>query len=171
LFQISEHKLLSRLEGHLAGILKGFQYAGMSLVVVMMFLTVGNAVGRYGFNQTVSGIIELSSFLLIMIIFLSIASIQMKRNHIMVGIVVDRLKPKTQKIIDIINYSLTLAIVIVAVKETFLEGVRMSTSGEVSLALEIPFFPFYYLVAFGWAIFGLATLMNLIYFIYGVVKK
>lgn len=143
----------------------------MSLVVAMMLLTVVNSVGRYALKQTVTGIIELCSFLLVMIIFLSIAYVEAKKGHIVVGLVVDRLKPRTQAIIDTITYIIGLAVCILATRQTLLEGIRMSHTGEVSLTLSIPFFPFYYVVAFGWAIFSLATLMNLAHFIYRAVKR
>lgn len=171
MLQTGEGGKFSRIEGHLTGILRGFQYAGMSLVLAMMFLTVVNAVGRYALNKTVTGIIELSTFLLVMIIFLSIAYVQVKNGHVMVGLIVDRLSPRTQAIIDSVTYTIGLAVSILVVWQTLLKGFDIRQTGEVSLTLSIPFFPFYFVAAFGWAIFSLATLMNLAHFIYRAVKK
>jgi TRAP-type C4-dicarboxylate transport system permease small subunit len=171
LSQSSEHKWLLRLERNFTGILKGFQYAGVSIVVIMMLLTVVNSLGRYTHKFTVTGIIELSSFMLVMIIFLTIPAVQGKNGHVVVGLIVDRLSPRAQAIIDAITYTIGLSASILAAWQAAEEGFRMSQTGEVSLTLSIPFSPFYYVLAFGFAIFSLATVMLIIRFTYRAVKK
>ena len=171
LSQIHERGWLARLEGNFTGILKGFQYAGMAIVVIMMLLTVVNSVGRYALKFTVTGIIELSSFMLVMIIFLTIPAVQGKNGHVVVGLVVDRLSARAQAIIDAITYTIGLSLSILATWQAAEEGYRMSKTGEVSLTLSIPFSPFYYVLAFGFAMFSLATVILIIHFIHRAVKK
>ncbi len=167
----NEHKWLQRLERNITGILKGFQYAGMAIVVGMMLLTVANSVGRYALKFTVTGIIELSSFMLVMIIFLTIPAVQARNGHVVVGLVVDRLSARAQAIIDAVTYTIGLSLSILATWQAVEEGYRMSKTGEVSLTLSIPFSPFYYVLAFGFAMFSLATVILIIHFIYRAVKK
>ncbi|OGO24931.1 MAG: hypothetical protein A2144_04485 [Chloroflexi bacterium RBG_16_50_9] len=169
--QASSGKLLSRIEGHLAVILRGFQYAGMSLVLVMMFLTVVHSVGRYIFAMPVPGIIEMSSFMLVTMIFLSIAYTQIFKGHVVIGLIVDRFSERTQAIIDSFTYLIGLVVSILAIRQTFIESMHMVQAGDRSMILQIPAFPFYFVVALGWTLFSLAMLVQLIHFVLRMVRK
>lgn len=137
----------------------------MAFVVVMTLLTVVHAVGRYGFKEPIRGLMEMSCFMLIIIIFLSGAYTQVVKGHVSVGLIVDRFSKRTQAIIDSVTYIISLAVVIVAFWQSLVRGMNLIGSGYVTAALGIPHFPFPFVMAFGWAIFALAILMHLIHFL------
>jgi TRAP-type C4-dicarboxylate transport system permease small subunit len=143
----------------------------MSLVVVMMFLTVAHSLGRYALKTPMPGIVEVSSLMLCTMIFLSIAFTQTVKGHIVIGTIVDRFSERTQAIIDSCTHLIGLALGILAIRMTFVEGLYMMGTGDVTLTLRIPFYPFYFVVGFGWALFCLAMLVSVIHFIYRAVKK
>jgi len=155
----------SPYEKRIAGILRVLGYAGMAFVVAMMTLTVVHAVGRYAFNKPILGLVEMSSFMLVIVIFLAGAYTQVVKGHIRVGVVVDRFSERTQAIIDSGTYILCLALAIVALWQAVVRGIYIMEAGYVSIVLGIPHFPFLFIVALGWGIFGLAILMHLIHFL------
>ena len=77
---------------------------GAGIIAVMMLLTVTDVVGRRVFNQSVSGAYELSELMLIIVVFFSMVHCQFLKGHITIDLVVTRLRPRTQHIIDSIMY-------------------------------------------------------------------
>ena len=152
-------------ERRIAQVLGVVQYVGMAFVVLMMVLTVIHAVGRYGFNKPITGLVEMSCFMLVIIIFLTGAYTQVVKGHICITLVVDRFSERTQAIIDSITYTLSLAFAIVVFWQSVVRGVYLMGSGYVTAMLGIPHFPFLYIVAIGWGLLALAILLHLIHFV------
>ena len=157
-------------ERRIARMLAALEYIGMAFVILMMTLTVVHAVGRYGFDQPITGLIEMSCFMLVIIIFLTIPHTQVMKGHICITLVVDRFPQRTQAIIDSITYTLSLALSIVALWQSVVRGIYLSGSGYVTAMLGIPHFPFVFIVALGWGLIALAILLQLIHFIGQAVR-
>ncbi len=157
-------------ERRTANILRVFGYVGMVFVVAMMTLTVVHATGRYVFNSPVLGVVEMSCFMLILVIFFTGAYTQVLKGHIRVGVVVDRLPQRTQAIIDSFTYILSLGFVGIALWQSVVQGFNRMETGYVSIILGIPPFPFLFVMAFGWGMLALALLMHLRHFIAKAVR-
>jgi TRAP-type C4-dicarboxylate transport system permease small subunit len=157
-------------ERRVAGTLRVLGYVGMAFVVAMMLLTVVHATGRYIFNKPVLGVVEMSSFMLIMVIFLTGAYTQVLKGHIRVGVVVDRLPERAQAIIDSLTYILSAGFVGIALWQAVVQGFHRMEEGYVSIILGIPPFPFLFVMAFGWGMLALALLMHLRYFLSKAVR-
>jgi len=152
-------------ERRIAGILRAFGRAGMGIAIAMMFLTIVQALGRYLFGRPVAGAVELTGLMTLTLCFLVGAYTQVVKGHIVIPILVDRLSPRAQAIIDSITYILSLVFVIVTIWRTVVEANYEMHGVYTTAILRIPHFPFLYLVAFGWGMLGLAILMHLIHFI------
>ena len=160
--QSSGDRPISHLEGHARNILKLCQYIGVGVILALMILTVANSIGRYGFNQPVNGVIELSSYLLLTSAFLVGGYVMVVKSHITIGIFVDRLSERTQAIFDSLTYMFCLVVAIAAVWQSVSQGIFMMEARQATAILHIPHFPFYFLIAFGWGLLGVAILMQLI---------
>ncbi|OGO20613.1 MAG: hypothetical protein A2144_02930 [Chloroflexi bacterium RBG_16_50_9] len=145
-------------------------YVGMGLVVALMILTVVNSVGRYGFDQPVLGVIELSDFFLLGSAFLVGAYTMVVKSHVAIGILVDRFPPRAQAVIDSLTLTFCLVAVIAAVWQSFARGIFMMHQGQATAILHIPRFPFYYVVAFGWALLAVAIIMRIAHLFPKAVK-
>ena len=158
-------------ERQIARVLLWFLYVGMAFLVIMMVLTVVHALGRYFLGQPIPGLVEMSSFMLVIIIFLAAAYTEVVKGHIVIGIAVDRLSERTQAIIDSITYVLSLVLASVALWQSVVRGILIMEVGKVTSVLAIPHFPFIYVLAFGWVILGLAILLHLIHFVARAVRR
>lgn len=76
--------------------------AGSLLVFVMLSTNLG-VVARYIFHQPLLWVIEFTGYSLLFMTFLGAAWLLRRERHIMVDIVVDRLKPKAQTVIGTIT--------------------------------------------------------------------
>jgi TRAP-type C4-dicarboxylate transport system permease small subunit len=72
-------------------LLHGFGIISEIATFVMMALVVANIIGRYLFNHPVTGTLEITESLLVIIIFLSLAMTQYDGGHIRVTILTRRL--------------------------------------------------------------------------------
>lgn len=140
-------------------------------VALMAPLTVVHVVGRYALDLPVPGFIELSSFMLLIAIFLAGAHTMAVKGHIDIGILVDRFSERTQAIIGSVTYFLCLVFVILAAWQSFARGTYLLQPMQTTSVLLIPQSPFLYIIGIGWALFALAILMQLIDFILRAVKK
>ena len=169
--KISKARFLARLEAGFATAVKVALYVGMAAVVAMMLLTVVHAVGRYAFDKPVNPIIELSSFLLVTAVFLIASYGMLTKSEITIGLLADRYPPRGQAIADAICFLLCLVFTTGACWQTSVRGAFLIHARQASAILHIPNFPFYYIVAFGWFLFSLATLIQLIHAVGRAEKK
>ena len=115
----------------------------------MMFLTVLDVAMRYIFRAPLLGVHEISEFLMVAIVFLSLGYTQAQEGHVAVDIFVSRLSKRAQLIIEFFNHGITLILLLLMAWETTLTGVELMETMEVSGTLPIPVFPFVFIVSLG----------------------
>ena len=161
----------SRLQKRITRVLRGLLYVGMFFVVAMMLITVVHGVGRYALNRPVPGLIDMSSVMLVSAVALIVAYTQVVRGHVAIGTIVDRLSPRKQTIIDIFNYLIAIVMIVILIWQSITRGIFLMGEGSASAILGIPDFPFLFILAFGWALFGLAIIMHVVNFVLGGREK
>ena len=130
------------------------QIVGMSLVIILMLLTVAHVIGRYIFNYPMLGVVEVSSLMVVTLVFLSGPYDFLIDRHIGVDVIVRRLSPKAAAVVNSFTHILALAVMALAAVWTIKQGLKMTTSGAHTSQLHIPEYPFYFVVAFGWTALG-----------------
>jgi TRAP-type C4-dicarboxylate transport system permease small subunit len=100
---------------------KALQIIAQVFVLLLMMATVANIIGRF-LGYPIIGAIEGSLLLLVFIVFLGLAYTQHQNAHIRVEIVLDWLAPRPRKIIELIAFIISLAILGVMIWQTGLEG-------------------------------------------------
>ena len=149
----------------------GFHYAAMVVLLLMMVVTVVHGIGRYAFNTPIYGLVEMSQFMLTIIIFLTAAYTEVVKGHISIGIVTDRFSKRTQAIIDSATYIFSLIIIIVACWQTIVLGMDFVESTRRSALLYVPHFPFAFIAALAWLMLGIAVLLHLIHYIARAARR
>ncbi len=116
--------------------------AGVCLVA-MTVLTCADVVLRL-FRHPILGTYEIIGFLGATVAGFAMAYTTVKGGHVAVAVVVMRLSPRLQKAIFIITQLLGMVLFALLTWECVKYGNDLRTSGEVSLTLELPFFPVLY---------------------------
>ena len=83
-------------------LLRGFGLISELATFVMMVLVVANVIGRYLFNKPLTGTLEFTESLLVLIIFLSVALTQYDGGHIRVNLVTRRLPKAWARVLTVI---------------------------------------------------------------------
>jgi len=137
----------------------------MVFVILMMLLTVAHGVGRYIFNSPIKGLVEMSQFMLVLVIFMLMPYTETKKNHLVIGLVVDRMPQKAQAILNSVMYIFSLLVLGVATYRAVERGVFQIGAGQTSMFLRIPHWPFFFIVCLCWLLLMLAVAVNLIHFL------
>jgi TRAP-type C4-dicarboxylate transport system permease small subunit len=150
----------SRLAGAIATI----------FIMAIMVLTVSDVLLRFFLNRPIPGSVELCEYFIVVGGFLGLAWCALKGGHVKVGMIIDRLSPRSQSVADCINYLIALSVVPLAAWRLFVQARIVQLERMTSANLEIPAYPFYLLASLGFALLTLVILVFLFQSIVNVAK-
>jgi TRAP-type C4-dicarboxylate transport system permease small subunit len=128
-------------------------------VLCLMSLATGNVILRFFFNTPYRGAYEVVGFLGAIVIAFALGYTQKRKDHIVVDILTERFPKRINRILDAVNYFITMIFFAIVSWQVFVWGIKIAKSGEVSETIKIMFHPFVYCVAIGFLFFSL-TLLN-----------
>lgn len=141
-----------------------FCVGGMSFAIPLMFVTTLDAVGRYFFSKPLPGTVEISEYMLSIIILLSAAYTQQVKGHVGVDFLTKRLSPSLRHVVQMTTIILSMVIVSILTCQGFIQALNEKT---VSDMLRIPQKPFRFLVFVG----GLLLFLELIVDLIDLIRK
>lgn len=136
-------------------------YVGAAALFFMMLLTTVDVAGRYILNKPITGVFELTEYLVLILIFSFLAITQAQGGHVSVDLLLTRLPAKLRFAVNLINHLACLALMAVIFWMGFLNALESKAVGEVSPNLAIPKYPFVFFLALGCLIFCIEYLRNI----------
>ncbi len=135
---------------------------GGTALTFMMFLTVGDVVGRAG-GHPIIGTYEIVALCLALVIGFTIPKVSLERKHVYMEFLLERLSPRSKAVMNTVTRLLCLGLFILIGYNMFAVGNEFRLSGEVSATIRIPFFP----VAYG---VGVCCYLECLVFILDIMK-
>lgn len=132
--------------------------AGWSLVG-MTALTCADVILRI-FRHPILGTYEIVGFLGAIVASFAMAHTTILRGHVAVELLVMRLPHKVQVVIYLIIHVLSIALFALIAYESILFGNDLRLANEVSLTLQIPFFPVLFGISFASMVVCLVLLVD-----------
>jgi TRAP-type C4-dicarboxylate transport system permease small subunit len=148
-----------------------FLKISMYLILLMMFITVADVVGRYFFNRPILGVFELTRFGLGAIVCTALGFSQINKVHIAINLLVSRLPQGWQNIIETFNYLVAFVTFVIVTWQMFVYTGRLYTSGQVTSVLGVSIYPFVLISALGVTLFTLVLFWDLIKAIYKLFSR
>ncbi len=142
--------------------------SGMALVG-MMLITCFEVILR-GFGHPVFGAVDMIGFLAVLCLAFAMPYTHATQGHVGVDLLIQRLKPRTQAIVDAINTIAGMALFGIIARQMWLYAAELANKGEVSMTIMIPKSPFIYLVSLSFACLAVAMFGDLIRFVGKAVK-
>lgn len=164
-------KVLTVFQKVVHGISRRLNILGLCFVGFMMLLTVADVLLRWIFNRPITGVFEITEYLLVVIMAFTVPWCTIQDKQMKVDLVVSRFKRHIQVIIDTLTCMLSLAICIIITWHTFTEAIYIYESGRASALLEVPAYPVYFLLSFGFGVLSLTAASRLIDFFKEVRKR
>ena len=140
-------------------------FFGSLTMVGLMLMTVADVVLRYFFNAPILGSFELTEFSLILLVFLAIPWGTAQKVNVRVDLLVGSMPDRVRAIFDSITCLFSICITALFAWYTVPQAKYMMKLGSESEMLEIPHYPFYFMVALGFFLLFFVLIGNLIDFI------
>jgi len=130
-----------------AGFCKTLNLMGAFLLTTMMFLTVLDVILRY-IGRPITGTFELMSFAGALVTGMALAQTSLDGAHVSLDIVMDAVSSGKKKVLTVFNRLIGLAIFGLLAWALVDKGKDLYATGEVSLTLQVPYYPVAYALAF-----------------------
>lgn len=144
-----------------AGARSLLKIAGAVTLTGMMLLTCADVVGRY-LGKPIFGSVEIVGFFATLTVALALPYAHAMKSHIGVEILVQKLAPRTQALIELSTNTVALLFFAIVTWRMYVYADTFRKSGEVSMNLELPEHVIIYLTAFCFLFFTLSILEDIV---------
>lgn len=131
-------------------------------IFVMMALTCLDVFLRYFFRKPIPGTYEIVSFLGAVAVSFAMAYTLAEKGHVAVSLIVQLFRKRLQGIVETTISVFGIILFALITWQSVLYGIDCQRAGEVSLTLQLPFYPIIYGVALGAGVVCLVLLVDLI---------
>ena len=121
-------------------------YLAALSIIAMMLLTCADVVLRL-FKHPILGAYELVGLFGALTIAFAIPATTLSKGHVAVDFMVEKLPPSAQKIFSIIANLMSLSLFALIAWQSFLYAETLRSTGEVTLSLQMPFYPIVYAIS------------------------
>ena len=121
-------------------------YLAAASVVAMMLLTSADVLLRF-FKHPILGTYELVGLFGALTIAFALPATTLSKGHVAVDFMVEKLPTAAQKLCGVIANLLGLSLFSLIAWQTFVYANILRSSGEVTLSLEMPFYPVVYAIS------------------------
>jgi TRAP-type C4-dicarboxylate transport system permease small subunit len=153
---------LKHIDNKLAWFSKNLSYLGAFALFAMMCLTTVDVVGRYLFNRPITGVFEITEYLVLILIFSFLGYTQSQKGHVAVDILLPLLPPKLKKLADVANHLVCLILMGLITWMGVLKALELKEVGEASPNLHIPAYPFAIYLVLGCLIMCIELLRTIV---------
>ena len=130
-------------------------------IILMMLLTCADVILRY-LRMPIPGTYELVCYLGALTVACAMAHTSVQKGHVTVSILVQLFPRRIQYVIESITGSLGFILFALVSWRSALYAHDLCASGEISLTLELPFYPFIYGVSLSAAAVSLILFVDLL---------
>ncbi|MEN6321680.1 MAG: TRAP transporter small permease [Syntrophaceae bacterium] len=138
---------------------KAFMIVGGTALISLMILATGNVALRV-FHIPYSGAYEIVSFLGAIVTASALGYTQRYKDHIVVDILSEKFPPEIKRAVNALSYLITTLFFAVVSWQTFVWGMNIQDSGELSETLKIIYHPFIFGVAAGFTMLTIACALG-----------
>jgi C4-dicarboxylate transporter DctM subunit len=156
-------KPLPFLRGAAERIARLLNIFGVAMGLIMVLIVTANVIGRYLFRRPLIGTVEVEEFMLLVLVFFGIGYAQIKKRHVSITTLVDRLPRKAQLVINNVTFLPSLIAFSLITWQSLVMAETYRSKGVSSLFLEVPLWPFLWVLAIGTGVFCLALLSDFIF--------
>lgn len=149
---------LERLSKATGSAVRLMAIGGGIMLLCLMVLTVV-AVTLRKFNNPIMGAQDLSESGLVIVVFFAMAYSGWTGGHIAVDLIGSAVKPRTLDVMDTITRAISGGFFLIVAWQSIRQGLDALEYGDGFNLLPIPHYPFFFIIAFGSAVFAFILLI------------
>lgn len=134
---------------------------GTGILAIMMLLTVADVILRYFLNRPIPGSFEITVFMMVVLVSLSLAYTGLRGGHVNVDIVLTHIPPKARAILNSITGFICAVLFAVVSWQCVRQAMVLLESDLTSDVLYIPAYPFLLITSFGFAALAFAFIVRM----------
>jgi TRAP-type C4-dicarboxylate transport system permease small subunit len=127
---------------------KGFEWIGLLGLMLMLLFTLIDVIGSAVFNKPLRGATELVGCMQIIAIASAVAIAFYTNRHIAIDFLVMHMTKLVKNVVNKFVAVVCLAFFITLSWQSFIYGLSLQKSGEITSTAHIPLYPFAYFIAF-----------------------
>jgi tripartite ATP-independent transporter DctM subunit len=139
-----------------------FNYIACAALCIMPIPVFVDVIIRLAFSRAVPGGIEIQEYLMLMAVFFGLAAAQFEGGHIQIDLVLGKVSEHTKSLLEASAYGLSVFILFFMSSQLVAQGLKRFHNNEISKALELPVWAFYFVAALGTLILALAVSVQLL---------
>lgn len=153
-------RLATTLERLLYPVTRVIDRVSWIVLFLLMMMTITQVFLRKLTNHSLLGTVELTELSMVFIVFCALAECQVHEGHIKVDLVLSRLNPRIQALIDVFTQFACFVIFTFMTWALFSQASATKEAGEITVDLGLPLYPFIYVAAFGCTLLALVLLIK-----------
>ncbi|NQU72812.1 MAG: TRAP transporter small permease [Rhodospirillales bacterium] len=134
--------------------------AGVVLLALML-LTTADVAARYFLNSPINGVVDLTEFSVLIMTFLGFAYCGFRGANVAIELLFNKFGPVAQLWLKRLSNALGSTLFATIAWRSIIQSIDVREFNETSQLLTIPNWPFYYVVAFGAALFAWVMLLRI----------
>lgn len=136
-------------------------WVGKLVLAGMMFFITASVLMRYVFRKPIPGTIDVVMVMMVVVIMVGLAYTQATEGHVSVTLLVDRVSPRMRRIIEIFNSIVMSGVLLLLSWKSFEYSMYSYRIMDSSDMLEIPFYPFKFIMGIGFLFWALEVVLKL----------
>lgn len=134
--------------------------AGAFTSLLMVILVTAHVLSRAFFSKPLIGMVEIEELMIVILVFCGIAYTQVTNNHISVDFMTVRLPKQLKSLLDVATSFLTTLFLFTLSWQSLVQSKNQMDNGTATFDLEIKLYWIMWIVAFGFFLFGMSTLIS-----------
>lgn len=139
---------------------RGLNAVAALAIIIMMVLTCADVVLRF-FGHPILGTYEIIGFLGSVVVSFSLAYTSIEKGHVSVEILIERLPERLQHFIDGVGSSISAVLFGLLAWQSAVYALEIKRSGEVSMTLQMPIYPFLLGIAVGCGLLFVVLILDM----------
>jgi len=144
---------------------------GVSVLMAMVLLVVVDVTLRRVFNSPLPFSFELIGIMLVVVVFCFVAYSTATGRHVSIDVLVARFSPKARSGTDLFTDFLSAVLFGLIGWQCIVQGMHIWDAGVETGILNIPHYPFLFIVAFGSIVASLAIFLAIVNYMVRAVRK
>lgn len=154
--------IVLRVASPVRAVMRYCSIASMVLLTVVALIIFYDVLSRKLIDQPIFGVPEITEMTMLFVCFLSIGYIANRRLEIEIDFFNPKLSPLGERVMLSVRLLACLFIVGLIVWQSFVQGIQVMRTDEISSSLRMPLWPFYFVVTFGASLYCLEMIFQLL---------
>jgi len=136
-------------------------WGGGLMIVSLMGITVIDVILRHFFSSPIFGARDVSKLIMLTVVALSVAYSARTGGQVSIELFSDMMGPRIIRWTEMFVRFIAIVMLTILAWRLWLSGLNASEFGEASLALEIPFGPFYFILSLGMLLYAIVLIVEI----------